>query len=54
MAVRNAPLLASPLIQPPPSRGRDPLPGQLAYLIYTSGSTGAPKGVAVTHRRCGG
>ncbi|HZF08424.1 MAG TPA: amino acid adenylation domain-containing protein [Thermoanaerobaculia bacterium] len=51
MAVRNAPLLASPLIQPPPSQGGGtPSPDQLAYLIYTSGSTGAPKGVAVTHR----
>ncbi|HZF12498.1 MAG TPA: condensation domain-containing protein, partial [Thermoanaerobaculia bacterium] len=56
----EAPLLASPLTQPPPSQGggtRPPrllpaamVPENLAYLIYTSGSTGRPKGVAIEHR----
>jgi amino acid adenylation domain-containing protein/FkbM family methyltransferase len=58
---RGAPLLSSPLIQPPPSQGGGtPRPGlseakssdpdNLAYVLYTSGSTGTPKGAMNTHR----
>jgi amino acid adenylation domain-containing protein len=59
----GAPLLTSPLSQPPPSQGggtmrRSPKlapmgvggEAHLAYIIYTSGSTGTPKGVAIEHR----
>ena len=31
-------------------RGREPEPGDDAWIIFTSGSTGEPKGVAVSHR----
>jgi amino acid adenylation domain-containing protein/FkbM family methyltransferase len=46
---RGAPLLTSPLSQPPPSQGGGTVES-LAYVIYTSGSTGRPKGAMNTHR----
>jgi len=42
----GAPLITSPLSQPPPAQGGGMA---LAYVLYTSGSTGRPKGVQISH-----